>query len=419
MNRNLKTIIGAAGITALAFNASAQVAGEPANPGTPPSAQARTPESAAKPETTAPATGEATATAETSGLIGAAKAGVLIGMEVVNRQDEKLGSVHEIAVDLESGRIVEVILATGGFLGIGDSETAVPPGALVLNADKRRLRLDAGKEQLLGAPTFDSSKWAEAFTTERLTAVYKHFGMESSLDFVDATDPKERTASIPESRLDGIQRASQIVGMKVTNLQNDAVGDVSEILVDLSAGRLVALVVATGEFLGIEGELSAIPTASFRFSTDRTTLHVDTTKAALEAAPHFKADRWPDFTNVENAGAIFAAHAVEPYFQADSATTPRSGRPEAPKSNDPASPSGALSDLKTTSEIRKEINALANVSPNARSVSVVTSNGQTTLSGPVDTAEEKVILGEIANRHNRATEVENLLVVKAAIPRPE
>jgi sporulation protein YlmC with PRC-barrel domain len=414
MKRNLKTIIGTAAFSALAFNASAQVAEERATTSTASPAEVRNSEQAARPTAEEPK-----ATAGNRGLIGAAKAGVLIGMEVVNRQDEKLGSVHEIAVDLESGRIVEVILATGGFLGIGDSETAVPPGALVLNTEKRQLRLDAGKEKLLGAPSFDSSKWAEAFTKERLTAVYKHFGMESSLDFVDATDPKERTASIPESRLDGIQRASQIVGMKVTNLQNDAMGDVSEILVDLSAGRLVALVVATGEFLGIEGELSAIPTASFRFSTDRTTLHVDTTKAALEAAPHFKADRWPDFTNVENAGAIFAAHAVEPYFQADSATNPRRVPAQGRDTAQPASPSGALADLKTTSEIRKEINALANVSPNARSVSVVTSNGQTTLSGPVDTAEEKVILGEIANRHNRATEVENLLVVKAAIPRPE
>ncbi len=413
MKRNLKTIIGTAAFSALAFNASAQVAGEPATTSTAPPPRRgirnRRPSNRRRTQ----------GNRRTRGLIGAAKAGVLIGMEVVNRQDEKLGSVHEIAVDLESGRIVEVILATGGFLGIGDSETAVPPGALVLNADKRRLRLDAGKEQLLGAPPFDSSKWAEAFTRERLTAVYKHFGMESSLDFVDATDPKERTASIPESRLDGIQRASQIVGMKVTNLQNDAVGDVSEILVDLSAGRLVALVVATGEFLGIEGELSAIPTASFRFSTDRTTLHVDTSKATLEAAPHFKADRWPDFTSADTTRAIFAAHSVEPYFRDEATTNPRSARTEAPESNDPASPSGALADLKTTSEIRKEINALANVSPNARSVSVVTSNGQTTLSGPVDTAEEKVILGEIANRHNRATEVENLLVVKAAIPRPE
>jgi sporulation protein YlmC with PRC-barrel domain len=419
MKRNLKTIIGTAAFSALAFNASAQVAGEPATPATASPAQTQNPAQAATPEAAKPNNREPEATAGSRGLIGAAKAGDLIGMEVVNRQEVKVGSVHEIAVDIESGRIVEVILATGGFLGIGDSETAVPPGALVLNTEKRQLRLDAGKEQLLGAPPFDSSKWSEAFTKERLTAVYKHFGMESSLDFVDAADQAGTPVSIPESRLDGIQRASQIVGMKVANLQNDAVGDVKEILLDLSAGRLVALVVTTGEFLGIEGELSAIPAASFRFSTDRTTLHVDTSKAALEAAPHFKADRWPDFTSAATTGALFAAYAVEPYFRDDAATNTRPARTEAPESNDPASQSGALADLKTTSEIRKEINALANVSANARSVSVVTSNGQTTLRGPVETAEEKVIIGEIAKRHNRQTEVENLLVVKVAIPRSE
>src|ERR1039457_4629697 len=59
----------------------------------------------------------------------AAKASDLIGMTVKNNQNEKLGKVEDLAVDVESGRIVQVIISTGGFMGMGNSLTAVPPGA--------------------------------------------------------------------------------------------------------------------------------------------------------------------------------------------------------------------------------------------------------------------------------------------------
>ena len=60
----------------------------------------------------------------------AAKASDVIGMTVKNYQDEKLGKVEDLGVDVESGRIVQVVVATGGFIGIGDSLRAVPPGRL-------------------------------------------------------------------------------------------------------------------------------------------------------------------------------------------------------------------------------------------------------------------------------------------------
>src|SRR5438094_9170843 len=58
------------------------------------------------------------------------KASKIIGMEVKNLQNEKLGKVDELAVDLESGRIALAVLSVGAFLGIGDTLVAVPPSAL-------------------------------------------------------------------------------------------------------------------------------------------------------------------------------------------------------------------------------------------------------------------------------------------------
>ncbi len=94
-------------------------------------------------------------------LKGAAKASDVIGMTVQNNQGEKLGKVEDIAVDVESGRIVQVMLSSGGFIGIDQTITAVPPGALHCDADHKFLTLDASREKLKGAPAFDSAKWSE------------------------------------------------------------------------------------------------------------------------------------------------------------------------------------------------------------------------------------------------------------------
>ena len=78
----------------------------------------------------------------------AAKATDIIGMTVINHQNEKLGQVEDLAVDVESGRIVQVILSTGGFPGMGNTFSAVPPGALHHDAADNVLQLDAGKAKL-------------------------------------------------------------------------------------------------------------------------------------------------------------------------------------------------------------------------------------------------------------------------------
>lgn len=405
MKHTLKTAIGALTLSALAPAASARDAGEISPSGTPPSVQTKAAEQIRR---DAPVDSESTATV----IAGAVKSADLIDREVVNLQGESLGSVQEIAIDVESGRIVQVILSTGGFLEVGATATAVPPGALVLDTQSASLMLDSGKQHLLGAPPFDASKWSGAFTVERLEAQYKHFGLKSSLDFIVRSDQPGRPFTISESRLDGIQRTGEIVGLQVANLQNEAVGKVEEILFDLTSGRVLALVVATGEFLGIEGELSAIPAAAFRLSTDREILQIDTSKADLGAAPHFKANQWPDFTQADTAGAIFAAYSIQPYFRSGTTSKRSAIADGSPRTNPPATQGTALSDVATTTAIQSEIRALENVSSNARNVRVVTNEGHTTLSGPVDTAEEKQIIGEIADRNNQKDGVENLLVVK-------
>ena len=93
----------------------------------------------------------------------------LLGMTVKTAQNERVGKVEDFFVDLTSGRIVGVILSSGGFLGIGDVLSIVQPSSLS-RAPDGELRLDLSKEKLAAAPRYErrdlgeriKDRWSEA-----------------------------------------------------------------------------------------------------------------------------------------------------------------------------------------------------------------------------------------------------------------
>jgi hyperosmotically inducible protein len=378
-------------------------------------------------------------------LNGAAKASDLIGMTVKNYQDEKLGKVEDLALDVESGRIVQVILSSGGIISIGEMLTAVPPGALHHDVAHKVLHLDADKEKLKGAPKFEASKWAEYSDSDHLSKVYYHYGEEPAFRFIHKGDAaldvqrktdgvantistrkadgtwddrisSESQSMIPVSRLSYVQKASKLLGTPVKNLQDEKLGKVENILVDLASGRIVAVIVSSGGFLGMGDELSAVPPTALRFTTERDALQLNSSKEMLSNAPHFKANQWPDFDQPSYAVGVYRAYRVEPYFTTSATTEPdntaRNVRDRNDRALTPLDQGNSKTDVATTAQIRKEILAGKNMSVNAKNVKIITNGGQVTLRGPVNTAEEKRLIGAIAVNIARLENVDNQLEVK-------
>jgi osmotically-inducible protein OsmY len=73
-------------------------------------------------------------------------------------------------------------------------------------------------------------------------------------------------------------------------------------------------------------------------------------------------------------------------------------------------------DLSRTAKIRKEIMASNQMSVNAQNVEVISNEGKVTLRGPVDTAKEKRLIGEIAVRCASPGNVDNQLEVQVGQP---
>ena len=107
-------------------------------------------------------------------------ADTLIGNDVYNTADESLGTIKELMIEMNTGRIGYAVLSYGGFLGMGDRLFAVPWQALKLDTQKKRFTLNASKDQLKNAPGFDKDHWPAMADTNWASGVHKFYGVKTT-----------------------------------------------------------------------------------------------------------------------------------------------------------------------------------------------------------------------------------------------
>jgi sporulation protein YlmC with PRC-barrel domain len=107
----------------LSVSATAQSQSE--KPSSPPAAQQTTPPPATTQTDQAPKASatrvETTTAIQTSGQWRASK---LVGVDVYNPQNEKIGDISEVLID-QSGKVTGVVIGVGGFLGMGQHDVLV------------------------------------------------------------------------------------------------------------------------------------------------------------------------------------------------------------------------------------------------------------------------------------------------------
>lgn len=103
-------------------------------------------------------------------------ADTLIGNEVYNADEEHLGEIKEIMLDMASGNVAYAVLSYGGVMGMGDKLFAVPWSALKLDTANKRFLLEVDKEKLKTAPGFDKSAWPRMADRQWASAVHDYYG---------------------------------------------------------------------------------------------------------------------------------------------------------------------------------------------------------------------------------------------------
>lgn len=91
---------------------------------------------------------------------GGAMAGIdakqLLGTDVKNAENEKVGEVQAVQLD-SAGKVRNLIVGVGGFMGLGERAVAVEPSALSVADNGDTLRTTLTKDQLKAMPEYEYS----------------------------------------------------------------------------------------------------------------------------------------------------------------------------------------------------------------------------------------------------------------------
>jgi hypothetical protein len=90
-------------------------------------------------------------------------------------EDDKLGEITEIMIDVPTGRVAYAVLSVGGFLGIGDKLLAIPWRALQIDPSNHRFVLNASKERIKEAPGFDKENWPSMADERWATELHNYY----------------------------------------------------------------------------------------------------------------------------------------------------------------------------------------------------------------------------------------------------
>ena len=94
----------------------------------------------------------------------------IVGSHIENLQKQDIGTIEDLVVNPDTGHVRFAVLSVGSFIGKGQTNVVVPWGAISLKKNsggEPTYMIDATKNLLEKAPTFDASKLSELYTDSR------------------------------------------------------------------------------------------------------------------------------------------------------------------------------------------------------------------------------------------------------------
>ena len=104
--------------------------------------------------------------------------------------------------------------------------------------------------------------------------------------------------------------ANTLIGNDVFSQNDEDLGDIKEIMLDTSSGKVCYAVLSYGGFLGMGEKLLAVPWQALKLDTNnkRYVLNVDSAK--LDSAPVFDKDHWPNMADEKWANSIHSFYGT-------------------------------------------------------------------------------------------------------------
>ncbi len=109
-----------------------------------------------------------------------------------------------------------------------------------------------------------------------------------------------------------ILSASTIKGTNVKNFKKENIGEIQDLMVNLSTGKVEYAVLSFGGFLGIGDKYFAVPIQVLKFSDKDREITLDVDKERLKNAPGFDKDNWPLEASPEFLQSMYDHYGYSP-----------------------------------------------------------------------------------------------------------
>jgi sporulation protein YlmC with PRC-barrel domain len=182
--------------------------------------------------------------------------------------------------------------------------SAAPWEALKLTPGAREVTLAIDKEKLRQAPGFAPAAWPAVVERPWLYDVYNYYG------YPPYPALQARTVDRVE-----VMSADTLVGRDVENRQGEEFGEVSDLAIDLSSGRIAYVILEYGGWLGLGEKLAAVPWKALKADVNNPLVTMDIDKDKLKTLPSFVRGEWPQTPDRQWLANLYDRYGEKPYWE--------------------------------------------------------------------------------------------------------
>ncbi len=218
--------------------------------------------------------------------------------DVIDGNDQMLGRVEQIIVDMCSGRVVYMLVATEGIATLHDRWLAMPPGILAWHPEKLRFTTPILSTELADAPSIPKTDWPDTVMIELEKLDETMSWLDSICAYYNVmpyrVHPRRDELQPQAPALADFLPVSHLKYYDITNDAGEDLGQVQEFILDMVEGQIAYVVVAFGGILGFTDKWIAMPFSVLTWQPETHKLKLDVPRSTLENAPGIEKDDWPD-----------------------------------------------------------------------------------------------------------------------------
>lgn len=227
----------------------------------------------------------------------------VIGVDLLNKSGEQLGSVEDLVVD-SKGKLLYAIVGHGGLLGIGEDRIAIPWAVLnkrcLMNGEQRQIKLTLAGMNAKGiarAPVVKKRDCPELVDSNWCKRNAQFFSTQVPCE---STDPKD------------YRRISRLIKAAVLDSDGKSIAEIEALLLDPEFAA-IAYAVLDHESTLIDDKLAAAPIAAWTMREEqyRYQMQLCCGRKTLDAAPRVTNGKYNELADPEFRKRIEQAFAAK------------------------------------------------------------------------------------------------------------